>query len=137
MSIESLHTGRQFGHIYYGQNGRVVKAMDCKSIGLCTRGIESNFFRFFNWFYGEMDSNLQFEYINSSSNLGKKTGNLKSSATTIFENVGKNKITEERITSSAIFWMSINLLHYSSKTADDIMENNDQVILHRLEAETF
>ena len=57
----SLHTGRQFGHIFYGQNGRVVKAMDCKSIGLCTRGIESNLFRFFNWFYGEMDSNLQFE----------------------------------------------------------------------------
>ena len=62
----SLHTGRQFGPIFYGQNGRVVKAMDCISIGLCTRGIESNLFRFFIWFYGEMDSNFQFEYINSS-----------------------------------------------------------------------
>ena len=38
--------------------------------------------------------------------ISEKTGNLKSSATTFFENLGKNKITEERITSSAIFWMS-------------------------------
>ena len=63
---------RQFGHAFFGQNDQVVKAMDCKSIGLCTRGIESHLFRFFNWFYGGIDSNLQFEYINSSSNLGKK-----------------------------------------------------------------
>ena len=27
---------------------------------------------FFNWFYGERDSNLQFEFSNPSSNLGKK-----------------------------------------------------------------
>ena len=33
--------------------------------------------------------------------------------------------------------MSSYLLHISSKTADDIVENNDQVILPRLEAETF
>ena len=77
--------------------------MDCKFIGLCTRGIESDLFRFFNWFYGELDSNLQFEYINSNSNLGKETGNLKSSATTFFENFRKNIITEERITSGPIF----------------------------------
>ena len=38
--------------------------------------------------------------------ISEKTGNLKSSATTIYENLGKNKITEGRITSSAIFWMS-------------------------------
>ena len=33
--------------------------------------------------------------------------------------------------------MSSYLLHISSKTADDIGENNDQVILPRIEAETF
>ena len=37
--------------------------------------------------------------------ISEKTGNLKTSATTFFENLGKNKISEERITSSAIFWM--------------------------------
>ena len=81
----------------------MVKAMDVKSIGLCTRGFESHLCRFFNWFYGELDSNLQFEYINSSSNLGEKAGNLKSSATTFFENLGRNKITGERVTSNAMF----------------------------------
>ena len=34
-------------------------------------GSNPTFVVFFNWFYGELDSNLQFEYINSSSNLGK------------------------------------------------------------------
>ena len=27
---------------------------------------------FFNWFYGEININLQFEFTNQSSNLGKK-----------------------------------------------------------------
>ena len=31
----------------------------------------------------------------------------------------------------------VTLLHISTKTADDIVENNDQVILAWLEAETF
>ena len=31
---------------------------------------------------------------------------MKSSATTLFENLGKNIIKEERITSGAIFWIS-------------------------------
>ena len=44
--------------------------------------------------------------------MSEKTGNLKSSATTIFENLGKNKITEERLNSSAIFWMSIYRTEY-------------------------
>ena len=35
------------------------------------------------------------------------------------------------------FGLLVTLLHISSKTADDIVENNDQVILARLEAETF
>ena len=33
-------------------------------------------------------------------------------------------------------WL-VTLLHISSKTADDIVENNDQVILAGLQAETF
>ena len=35
------------------------------------------------------------------------------------------------------FGLLVPLLHISSKTADDIMENNDQVILVGLEAETL
>ena len=35
------------------------------------------------------------------------------------------------------FGLLVTLLHNSSKTADDIVENNDQVILAGLEAETF
>ena len=35
------------------------------------------------------------------------------------------------------FGFLVTLLHISSKTADDIVENNDQVILADLEAETF
>ena len=35
------------------------------------------------------------------------------------------------------FGLPVTLLHISSKTADDIVENNDQVILAGLEAETF
>ena len=35
------------------------------------------------------------------------------------------------------FGLLVTLLHISSKTADDIVENNDQLILARLEAETF
>ena len=35
------------------------------------------------------------------------------------------------------FGLLFTLLHNSSKTADDIVKNNDQVILAGLEAETF
>ena len=35
------------------------------------------------------------------------------------------------------FWLLVTLLHISSKTADDIVENNGQVILPGLEEETF
>ena len=35
------------------------------------------------------------------------------------------------------FGLLVTLLHISSKTADDIVENHDQVILLRLEEETF
>ena len=35
------------------------------------------------------------------------------------------------------FGLLVTLLHISSKTADDIVENNDQVILPGLEEETF
>ena len=35
------------------------------------------------------------------------------------------------------FGLLVTLLHISSKTADDIVKNNDQVSLAGLEAETF
>ena len=35
------------------------------------------------------------------------------------------------------FGLQVTLLHISSKTADDIVENNDQVILPGLEEETI
>ena len=35
------------------------------------------------------------------------------------------------------FGFLVTLLHISSKTADDIVENNDQVILPKLEEDTF
>ena len=35
------------------------------------------------------------------------------------------------------FDLLVTLLHISSKTADEIVENNDQVILPGLEEETF
>ena len=69
--------------------------------------------------------------------ISEKTGILKTSATTFFENLEMEKITEERITSSVIFWMASYFTAYFSKTADDIVENNEQVILPRFETGTF
>ena len=69
--------------------------------------------------------------------ISEKTGILKTSATTFFENFEKEKITEERITSSVMLWMASYFTAYFSKTADDIVENNDQVILPRLETGIF
>ena len=74
-------------------------------LGSASMGSNPIFVVFFNWFYGEMKSNLQFEFSNQSSNLGKKAVFFKTIATTFFE-IEKNKITEERITSSAMFWMA-------------------------------
>ena len=47
------------------------------------------------------------------------------------------KITEERIASSAMFWMASYFTAYFSKTADDIVDNNEQLILARLETGIF
>ena len=38
--------------------------------------------------------------------ISEKTGNLKSSATTFFENLERNKITGKRIASNAMFWIA-------------------------------
>ena len=72
-------------------------------LGFARLGSNPIFVVFYNWFYGEMNSNLQFEFSNQSSNLGKKTAIFKTLATTFFEIKKKEKITEERITSSAMF----------------------------------
>ena len=54
-------------------------------LGSASVGSNSIFVVFFNWFYGEMNSNLQFEFSNQSLNLGKKTVIFKTLATTFFE----------------------------------------------------
>ena len=56
----------------------------------------------FFWFYGEMNSNLQFEFSNQSSNLRKKLLNSKPHPPPSLK-FRKNKITEQRVTSSAMF----------------------------------
>ena len=69
--------------------------------------------------------------------ITEKTGILKTSATTFFENLEKEKITEEKITSSSMLWMASYFTANFSKTADDIVENKDQVILPRFETGIF
>ena len=46
-------------------------------VGICSLGFESHLRRFFIWFYGEINSNLEFEFCNPSSNIGKKLVSLK------------------------------------------------------------
>ena len=46
-------------------------------LGSASVGSNPIFFVFFNWFYGEKNSNMQFEFSNQSSNLGKKLLSLK------------------------------------------------------------
>ena len=41
-------------------------------MGIARMGSSPIFVVFFIWFYGEMNSNLQFEFSNQSSNLRKK-----------------------------------------------------------------
>ena len=100
------------------------------------RGFKSHLRRFFNWFYGEIDSNLQFEFSNPRSNL-VKSGILKTSANTFFQNLEKNKITEEKNYQKCDVLDVVTLLNIASKTAGDIVKNNNQVILLGLEAGSF
>ena len=60
-------------------------------LGPASVGSNPIFVVFFNWFYGEMNSNLQFEFSNQSSNLGKKAVFFKTIATTFFEIKKKKK----------------------------------------------
>ena len=60
-------------------------------MGIARMGSSPIFVVFFIWFYGEMNSNLQFEFSNQSSNLGKKTAIFKTLATTFFEIKKKRK----------------------------------------------
>ena len=60
-------------------------------LGSASVGSNPIFVVFFNWFYGEMNSNLQFEFSNQSSNIRKKTVIFKTLATTFFEIKKKNK----------------------------------------------
>ena len=68
-----------------------IRRWTVNPLGYTSVGSNPIFVVFFIWFYGEMDSNLQFEFSNQNSNLGKKIVIFKSSATTIFE-IWKKKL---------------------------------------------
>ena len=83
-----------------------------------------------------MDSDLQFEFSKPSSNLGKNWY-LENLIHHLLWKFKMEKITEEKITSSSMLWMASYFTANFSKTADDIVENKDQVILPRLETGIF
>ena len=60
-------------------------------LGSASVGSNPIFVVFFIWFYGEMNSNLQFGFSNQSSNIGKKTAIFKTLANTFFEIKNKRK----------------------------------------------
>ena len=86
-------------------------------------------------FYGVIDSNLLFDFSYPSSNLGKNwyLENLSHHLLLLF----RKKITEKEFSAQRCFGRLVTLLHISSKSADDIVENNDQVILQGLEEGSF
>ena len=69
--------------------------------------------------------------------ISKKTGILKTSATTFLKIKKKTKYLKNKLQTVRCFGWLFSLLYITWKTADDIVENNDQVILLGLEAETF
>ena len=79
-------------------------------LGFAPAGSNPSSSFFLNWFHGEMNSNLQFDFNNPSSNLGKKLLSLKPQPPP-----------------------SLKL----KKKTDDNVENNDQVIMPGLETGTF
>ena len=83
-----------------------------------------------------MDSNLQFELSNPSSNLGKNLY-LENLSHHLLWKFRKKQNLEKELPAMQCFGLLVTLLHISSKKADDIVENNDQVILPGLEEETF
>ena len=58
---------------------------------------------FFIWFYGEMNSSLEVEFCNPSSNIGKKLLYLKLHPPPPLKFRKKNNITKQKVTSSAMF----------------------------------
>ena len=66
-----------------------------------------------------------------------KTGVLKISATSFFEIKKKTMQLKNKLLTERCFGWLFSLLYITWKTADDIGENNDEVILPGLEAETF
>ena len=86
-----------------------------------------------------MNSNLELEFCNPSSNIGKKLLYLKLNPTPPLKFRKKNKIKELKKELPAVrcFRWLVSLLHITSSIADDKVENNDQVIPLRLEMGTF
>ena len=69
--------------------------------------------------------------------ISVKTGVLKTSATSFFEIKKKTKQLKNKFQTVRCFGWVVSLLHITSKTADDIVENKDQVILAGLETRTL
>ena len=65
--------------------GEWLRRWTVNPLGITRVGLSPIFFVFFILFYGEMNSNLQFEFSNQSSNLRKKTVIFKTSSNTFFE----------------------------------------------------
>ena len=72
-----LHTERQFVYSFYRQMAEWLGRWTVNPLGSARVGSSPIFVVFFIWFYGEMNSNLQFEFSNQSSNLRKKLLSLK------------------------------------------------------------
>ena len=69
--------------------------------------------------------------------ISEKNGILKTSATTFFENLKRNKITGKRITSNAMFLIASYFTAYFLENSWWRRGKNGQVILPGLEEETF
>ena len=74
-----MHTERQFNNskAFIDKMAEWLRERTVISLGIARVGSSPIFVVFFFWLYGEMNSNLQFEFSNQSSNIGKKLLYLK------------------------------------------------------------
>ena len=69
--------------------------------------------------------------------ISVEEGILKTSASTFMENLQKTKYLKNKLQTVRCFRWLVSFLHITSKSADDIVENNNQVILAGFETGTF
>ena len=69
--------------------------------------------------------------------ISLEEGIYKTSASTFMENLQKTKYLKNKLQTVRCFGWLVSFLHITSKSADDIVENNDQVILAGFETGTF